>query len=232
MTNREDSREEKIKKAKEAEKEKSLEVWLPKTELGKLVRGEKIKTLDEIFDKNMPILEPEIVDSLTDLEEILVDVQKTTRVVKAGRKFSFRASIIVGNGDGYIGVGTGKDKERLPAIRKATREAKLSLFRVKRGFGSWEDASTAMHSVPFKVTGKSASVRVTLIPAPRGVGLVAPPNIKNVLRLAGIQNVWIKTYGNTRTRLNSVRATVDALNNTNKMSVSKDLERKIKLEKK
>ncbi len=217
-------REEMAEARKQSEKEKALAEWIPKTELGRMVKEEKILSLDEIFTKKIPILESEIVDTLTSMEDMLVDTQKTTRVVRAGRKFSFRVTVIVGNRNGYIGIGTAKDKEKWPAVKKAAKNAKLKLVQVKRGSGSWEDTTKIEHSIPFKVTGKNASVRVTLLPAPRGVGLVAADSIKDVLKLAGIKNVWVKTSGHTRTKLNFVRATVDALGKTTTILTDENFE--------
>jgi len=209
------------------EKEKMLSDWTAKTALGKLVHTGKITTMDEIFDKGYKIKEPEIVDSLLQLEEEIVDTAKTTRVVRAGRKFSFRVTVLIGNKDGYIGVGIGKDVDRFPAITKAKRSARLNLIKIQRGSGSWEEQPTEdKHSVPFKVEGKAGSVRVILMPAPKGIGLAVGHNIRKVMELAGIQNVWGKTRGRSSTKLNFVRAAVDALAQTAEVKSTKDIERK------
>jgi len=215
------------KTREEEQKERMLENWIPKTELGKKVKAGNVKTLEEIFASNAKILEPEIVDSLISLEEKLVEVKKTTRVVRAGRKFSFRVTVLVGDRNKFLGVGTAKDVEKWPAVRKAARNAKLNLVEVRRGSGSWEAASTTDdNSVPFKVEGKGASVRVTLVPAPKGIGLVAGNNVKDVLAFAGIRDVWCKTKGNSPTMLNFVRATIDALSKTTRMKLSNDMLKK------
>lgn len=231
---REDKREEDERKKKTSEEEKAemLKEWVPKTKLGKMVLNGDIKSLEEAFNTNLPIMEPQIIDYLTDMEEKIVDVQKTTRVVRAGRKFSFRVSVLVGNKNGFIGIGTAKAKEKWPAAKKAADKAKLNLIRVKRGCGSWECTCGTPHSVPFKVSGRNASIRITLLPAPKGVGLVVGDQIKDVLRFAGIQDVWSRSSGHTRTELNFVRAAIDALAKTNKLKVSKDVERKIEEEEK
>lgn len=224
----EEENEGKIQSRKLTEKEKVLQDWVPKTELGKKVKQGGFASLDEVFNTNKKILEPEIVDSLTDLEEVVIEIKKTTRVVRAGRKFSFRAAVLVGNKNGLIGLGTAKDTEKWPAVRKATKSAKLNLININRGSGSWEEQPTeARHSVPFKVVGRSGGVHVTLIPAPKGTGLVVGHNIKPVLELAGVQNVWSKARGSTTTKLNFVRATYDALLQTTKMHVSDDVEKKV-----
>ena len=213
---------------KGAEKEEALKEWVPRTELGKLVLNGKIKSLEEILLSNKKIMEPEIVDYLEpDMQTLVVDVKKTARVVRAGRKFSFRAAVLIGNKKGIIGIGMAKDREKWPAVRKAEKNAKLNLILVKRGCGSWECGCNEEHSVPFQVTGKCASVRVTLIPAPKGAGLVVGNKIKPVMEFAGIKDVWSKTKGNTSTALNFVRAAIDALRKTLKVKQSPDMERKI-----
>jgi small subunit ribosomal protein S5 len=98
-----------------------------------------------------------------------------------------------------------------PAIRKAIANAKLNIIEVKQGCGSWECGCGTTHSIPFKVTGKSGSVRVTLVPAPKGIELVASDVIKKILRIAGIKDVWVSTSGETRTKVNSANATFEAL---------------------
>ena len=210
------------------ERQNVLSNWTPKTELGRMVKNAKITSMDEVADKGLRILEPEIIDSLMPVEEHLIEVARTTRVTNAGRKYSYRAALVVGNKNGYIGFGTAKDADRFPAINKARRVAKLNLVRVYRGSGSWEEQATEdKHSVPFKVTGKSGSVRVTLMPAPKGTGLAVGKGIRPVLVLAGIRNAWGRTKGRSTIQLNFVRAAIDALEQTGRMKASKDIERKL-----
>lgn len=221
----------KLKRGKRANRqEESIDAeipinWVPKTKLGKLVMEGKITNLDEIFNGKMKIMEPEIVDSLASLNEKTVDTTKTARVVRAGRKFAFRVAVLVGNKNGYVGLGLGKDKERLSALRKASRKARLNLVRVKSGCGSWECTCGTNHSVPFRVEGECSSVKVKLMPAPRGVGLVVGDKIKDVIAYAGIKDVWGKTKGDSRTSLNYVTAAIDALSKTTKLKVSPDIEK-------
>jgi len=211
-----------------SEKQNMLNNWVPKTELGRAVKAGKITSIDEVYEKGLNILEPEIVDSLLKLDDHLVQVARTTRVTRAGRKYSYRGDVLVGNRAGYIGIGTAKDADRFPAINKAKRIAKLNLVRVYRGSGSWEEQPTDdKHSVPFKVTGKSGSVRVTLMPAPKGTGLAVGKGIKPVMELAGIRNVWGRTKGRSTIQLNFVQAAIDALSQTAKMKSSRDIERKL-----
>lgn len=209
-------------------KEKELAAWVPKTVLGKKIKDGEIASIEQAFLAGNRILEPEAVDFLLhDLGEQLIEFNKTTRVTRSGRVFSFRATVLVGDKQKYIGIGTGKDKERFPALRKAAKNAKLALIKVNKGCGSWECGCTENHSVPFRVKGKSASVRVILIPAPKGTGLVVGDNIKEVLRFAGVKDAWCKTFGNTASKLDFVKAAIDALSNTGKMRVSNDFETKL-----
>ena len=196
----------------------NLEAWEPKTQVGRMVKEGEITDIDYILDRGLPILEPEIVDALLpDITEEVIDVTLVQRMHKSGRRARFRATVVVGNKNGYVGVGMGKAKEVGPAIRKAIAQAKLSIIRVKKGCGSWECGCGRPHSIPYAVRGRCSSVKVELLPAPRGVGLVAGDVAKAVLRLAGIKDVWTKTFGDTRTTYNFAMATFDALNKLNRI---------------
>ncbi len=205
----------------------SLEEWVPKTRLGWMVKEGRIASIKEIFDSNMVIKEPEIVDYLLpDLKHEVVDVNIVQKQTDAGRLTRFRVMVVVGNFDGYVGIGLGKAKQLRRAIDKAIREAKLNIVPVRRGCGSWECSCHEPHSVPFTVSGRAGSVRIRLIPAPKGTGLVAGDAAKVVLRYAGIQDVWTWTKGETRTTINFVAATYDALRNTYKFVTVYDWARK------
>lgn len=205
----------------------SLEEWVPKTRLGWMVKEGRIASIKEIFDSNMVIKEPEIVDYLLpDLKHEVVDVNIVQKQTDAGRLTRFRVMVVVGNFDGYVGIGLGKAKQLRRAIDKAIREAKLNIAPVRRGCGSWECSCHEPHSVPFTVTGRAGSVRIRLIPAPKGTGLVAGDAAKVVLRYAGIQDVWTWTKGETRTTINFVAAAYDALRNTYKFVTVYDWARK------
>jgi len=195
----------------------SLEEWVPRTRLGRLVKEGKIVSIKEIFDANMVIQEPEIVDYLLpDLKHEIVDISIVQKQTDAGELTRFRALVVIGNLDGYVGIGFGKAKQLRQAIEKAIIDAKLNIVPVRRGCGSWECSCTEAHSIPFTVVGKSGSVAVKLIPAPKGTGLVAGDAAKVVLRYAGIKDVWTWSRGETRTTLNFVMATYEALKNTYK----------------
>ena len=189
--------------------------WEPRTRVGRLVKEGVITTIDEIFARNMPILEPEIVDYLLpDLKHEVIDVKIVQKMTDAGRVTKFRATVVVGNEDGYVGIGKGKARQLRQAIEKAIVNAKLNIIPVRRGCGSWECKCGTAHSVPYTVRGKSGSVEVVLKPAPLGTGLVIGDAAKVVLRLAGIRDVWSSTKGETRTTYNFARATYNALRNT------------------
>ncbi|MFQ6105859.1 MAG: 30S ribosomal protein S5, partial [Candidatus Hydrothermarchaeaceae archaeon] len=146
--------------------------------------------------------------------EEVIDITIVQRMHKSGRRVRFRATVAIGNKDGYVGLGTSIAKEVGPAIRKAIRDAKLNLIEVRRGCGSWECGCGESHSVPFEVTGKAGSVRVTLLPAPKGIGLAAGDVSKKVLSLAGLTDMWSRTRGQTKTTVNTAKATFNALKDT------------------
>ncbi len=198
------------------------EEWEPKTNLGRMVKEGTITDIDEILEKGLPIMELEIVNSLLpDLEEEVMDVNLVQRMHKSGRKVNFRVIVAVGNKNGYVGLGQGKAKEVGPAIRKAVDNAKFNIIKVRRGCGDWGCVCGREHTVPFKISGKSGSVRVTLIPAPGGVGLAVGDVGKTILGLAGIDDVWSQTMGQTQTTINFANAVFDALKHLSKVKAKK-----------
>jgi small subunit ribosomal protein S5 len=191
------------------------DTWIPKTKLGELVR-EGLITIDKIFENNLPVKEKEIIDILLpQLEESVVHIKMVQQMSASGQRSKFKAVVLVGS-EGYIGVGAAKSREVGPAIRKAIDKAKLSVIPILRGCGSKECGCGHTHSIPFKVEGKCGSVKIRLIPAPAGVGLASADKVKQVLKLAGIEDIWSKTFGDTRTSENLVKATFDALKNAHK----------------
>jgi small subunit ribosomal protein S5 len=137
--------------------------------------------------------------------------KQTQKKTPEGNKPSFSSFAVVGDGDGHVGGGLGKSKDTLPAREKAVRAAKLAVFRIRRGCGSWECGCRTPHSIPFAVEGKCGSVHVRLMPAPKGKGLTIEKECQKVLRLAGIKDVWSKTSGQTRVKQNLVFALLAAL---------------------
>jgi small subunit ribosomal protein S5 len=193
------------------------EEWIPKTKLGELVKQGLI-TLDKIFQNNLVVKEKEIIDILLpQLREDVITIRMVQKMTASGQRSRFKAVVIVG-ADGFLGVGASKSKEVGPAIRKAIDKAKLSVIPIMRGCGSGECGCGGTHSIPFKIEGKCGSVKMRLIPAPAGVGLACADKVKQVLRLCGIEDIWSKTFGDTRTSENLVKATFDALKNAHKLN--------------
>lgn len=195
-----------------------LDEWIPKTKLGRLVKDGHINGIEEILENNYRIREPEIVDALfPELKQEVVDVSMVQRQSDSGQQKSFRITVIVGNGEGVLGIGVGKAPEFVPAVRAAESRAKLNITKFRRGCGSWECRCHDPHSIPFEVYGTSGSVSVTLRPAPKGTGLVTADVGKIVLRIAGLNDVWSISKGRSRTSSNFAKAFVDALLQTYKM---------------
>lgn len=196
----------------------SLEEWIPRTKVGRMIKEGKIKSISELFANHFRITEVEIVDYLLPgLEQEVIDINLVQKQTAAGERSKFRAIAVVGNRDGFVGLGTGKAVHVVSAIEKAVKNAKMNLIPVRRGCGSWECACGSPHSVPVKVMGKQGSVKMELIPAPRGLGIVAGEAARVVLELAGIEDVWTRTYGETRTTLSFAGSAYEALKNTNKI---------------
>jgi small subunit ribosomal protein S5 len=209
--------------------EEKKQAWQPRTKLGKLVLEGKIKSLDEILEKGYKIKEPEIVDYLEPnlkIELVLIGrggtkggakkriaVKRSVKVTASGRRVRYSVMVIVGNENGIVGIGRGKAKDGRSAYLKAIRNAKLNLIKVIRGCGSWECGCSEPHSIPWKTYGKSGSVKVILMPAPKGTGLVVDDESKKLFRLAGIKDVWSKTFGRTKQHMNLIQAMFDALRN-------------------
>ncbi len=200
-----------------------LDEWIPKTKLGRLVKEGHINNIEEIINNNYRIREPEIVDALfPDLRQEVVDVSMVQRQSDSGQQKSFRLTVVVGNGEGVLGIGVGKAPEFVPAVRAAESRAKLNITMFRRGCGSWECRCHDPHSIPFEVDGTAGSVRVTLRPAPKGTGLVTADVGKIVLRIAGLNDVWSITKGRSRTSSNFAKAFVDALTRTYRMLPPQD----------
>ncbi|MCL4399605.1 30S ribosomal protein S5 [Candidatus Parvarchaeota archaeon] len=231
----ENKAEETVSEAKiEIEKEASKPVesvpkseYSFKTSLGRAVGAGEITDIDYILDNNLKILEPEIVDHL--LPDLSTDflfigqskgklgggkrriIRNTQKVTAKTKRQHFSAMAIVGDSNGHIGVGKGRSLESVSAKEKAVKRAKLSIIKISRGCGSWECACRGTHSIPFTISGKCGSVVVTLLPAPKGIGFCVADDIKTILKLAGIRDVWSRVVGQTSTRINLGYATFEAL---------------------
>ena len=136
----------------------------------------------------------------TEFEEKVLYINRCAKVVKGGRKFSFSALILIGDGQGHIGFGFAKANEVADAIRKGTEAAKKNVFTFELE-GS---------SIPHEVFVEWDGAKVLLKPAPDGTGVIAGSKVRSVLELGGVKNVVAKSFGSNNP-LNQVRATIRAL---------------------
>jgi small subunit ribosomal protein S5 len=204
--------------------------WIPKTALGNLVAEGKVTTMSDAIATRLRIREPEIVDILLpDVADEVIDVNMVQRMTDSGRRVRFAITVVVGNSDGYVGLGRARGKEVGPAIRKAIDSAKLSIVEIKRGCGSWECGCGKPHTFPFEVIGKSGSVDIEFKPAPRGVGLAVSEIPRHVLRLAGIKDAWSISGGHTKTTVNYGLAAFDAMRRTASMRVTQEQATRLKI---
>jgi small subunit ribosomal protein S5 len=208
--------------------------WIPKTELGKKA-AEGLITLDEIFKQGLKIKEPEIVDKLIpSLQNDIIYIggspgkgggirrtptRRTARMHRSGRRYKVSAMVVIGNGDGYFGIGMAHAIEHKDAIDKAMENAKLNIIPIKRGCGSWECNCGEEHTIPMQIEGRSGSLRVQLVPAPKGIGLCINDEAKKLMRLAGVRDIWSKSFGESRTRVNYTLAIFDAFKKMNTMKI-------------
>ena len=137
-----------------------------------------------------------------EFEERVVVVNRVTKVVKGGRRFRFAALVVVGDHKGRVGYGTGKAQEVPEAIKKAVEDAKKNIIYVP----------IVKTSIPHAITGVAGAGQVFLKPAPAGTGIIAGGPVRNVVELAGIQDIFSKSQGSS-TPINIIRATFDALKN-------------------
>jgi small subunit ribosomal protein S5 len=150
-----------------------------------------------------------------ELKDRVVAINRVAKVVKGGRRFSFTALVVVGDGGGHVGIGLGKAKEVPEAIRKAVEHAKKELILVPL-----RDTT-----VPCEITGRYGSGRVFLKPASQGTGLIAGGSVRAVLEAAGVQDVLTKTIGSHNPH-NVLKATIDALQRMRRLQDLHALRRK------
>jgi len=195
--------------------QKEEEVWIPKTSIGKRVLSGEINSMEEILSQGLRIQEAGIVKKLLpDLKTEVIDVGIIQKMTPNGQSTRFRAIVAAGNENGWLGIGMGKSKQMRIAIEKANNAAYLDVSPVKLGCGSWECKCDQKHSVPFKVKGKGGSVVIEILPAPRGLGLVAGRKIRNLLRLAGLKDAWTTAKGSTTTMNSTSKAVLQCLRHT------------------
>jgi len=195
--------------------QKPEEVWIPKTSIGKRVIAGEINSMEEILSKGLRIQEAGIVKKLLpDLKTEVIDVGIIQKMTANGQSTRFKALVAAGNENGWLGIGMGKSKQMRIAIEKANTAAYLNVSPVKLGCGSWECRCDLNHSVPFKVKGKGGSVTIEILPAPRGLGLVAGRKIKNLLKMAGIKDAWTTAKGSTPTMNSTSKAVLECLRQT------------------
>ncbi len=150
-----------------------------------------------------------------DLEERVVQINRVSKVVKGGRRFSFSTVVVVGDGKGHVGVGMGKAAEVPEAIRKGTEAAKKNMIRVPLVGGT----------VPHDVLAKFAATKVMLRPAAPGTGVIAGRGVRPVVEAAGIKDVLSKVYGSNNP-VNVVKAAFQALSeltSLNEMARRRDM---------
>jgi len=188
--------------------------WEPRTRLGRKVQNGDVSSMEQALDSGLPLKEAEIVDQLLPgLEDEVLDINMVQRMTDSGRRVKFRCVVAVGNRDGYLGYAQARDDQVGGAIQKAIDVAKLNIISVDRGSGSWEDQPGGTNSLTRTATGKAGSVTVEVKPAPQGLGLAAAETVRNILELAGVEDAWTNSDGNTRTTVNLAKATFNALEN-------------------
>lgn len=139
----------------------------------------------------------------TQWEERVVQVKRVTKVVKGGKKLSFRAILIIGNAKGQIGVGVGKANDVIGAVKKGISDAKKHIISIPL---------TKYKSIPHPIEGISGAAKIILRPSATGSGVIAGGSTRTVLELAGIKNILAKQIGSNN-QLNNARATLNALAN-------------------
>ncbi|ERG92758.1 MAG: ribosomal protein archaeal type S5 [Haloquadratum walsbyi J07HQW1] len=197
-----------------SQSQRNSDGWTPRTRLGRMVQDGDVTSMEQALNSGLPLKEPELVDQLLPgLDDEVLDINMVQRMTDSGRRVKFRCVVAIGNRDGFLGYAEGRDDQVGSAIQKAIDVAKLNLISVDRGSGSWEDSAGGVNSLTRNAEGKAGSVTVEVMPAPQGLGLAAAETVSNILELAGVQDAWTRSNGNTRTTVNLAKATYNALRN-------------------
>nr|QUE29221.1 ribosomal protein S5 [Erythrotrichia welwitschii] len=148
-----------------------------------------------------------------ELERKVVQIRRVTKVVKGGKKLSFRAVVIIGNEKGQVAVGIGKAGDVMGAVKKGVADGKKHLVDIPL---------TKSNSIPHRINGRAGAAKIMMRPAAPGTGVIAGGSVRTVLELAGVQNILAKQLGSNNP-LNNARATIDALKNLKTLnSAAKD----------
>jgi small subunit ribosomal protein S5 len=152
----------------------------------------------------------------TEWQERVVQIRRVTKVVKGGKKLSFRAILVIGNEKGQVGVGVGKASDVIGAVKKAVTDGKKNLVTI---------AITKNNSIPHVITGQSGAAKVIIRPSAPGSGVIAGGAVRTMLELGGVKNILAKQLGSS-SPLNNARAAVDAFNHLktfSQISIERDI---------
>lgn len=187
------------------------------TKLGRLVKSSQTQIkLEEVYLWACPIKEHQIIEEFLPsqgpndlLQDEVLEIKPVQKQTNAGQRTRFRATVVVGDHNGHVGLGQKASKEVATAIRGAIIAAKLRVIPVRRGY--WGSTRGDPHTIPCQLSGRCGSVLIKLIPAARGCGIVAGTTTRKLLEKSGIHDVFTKSTGSTRTKLNSAKALFRAL---------------------
>lgn len=155
---------------------------------------------------------PKMMEEKREFEEEVLQIDRVTRVVKGGRRLSFRATIVIGDRKGRVGIGLGKSTEVATAIRKGLADAKKHLIRV----------SIKNDTIPHEVRIKYKSAKILIMPAKPGTGIIAGGATRKILALAGVRNILSKSFG-TNNRIVAAQATIKALSSLDQFTTDKEI---------
>ncbi|VDK28072.1 unnamed protein product [Gongylonema pulchrum] len=159
--------------------------WTPVTKLGRLVKDGKVTSIEQIYQKSIPVLEHQIVDRLLPgLKNQVLRILPVQKETSGGLRTRFRAFVAIGDRNGHVGLGVQCAKRVSTAIRRAVYRAKTSVVPIRRAYWHFKTG------VPHTIVARYYEVQVKLYPAPRGTGICGPPVIQKLLGLGGIQDCY------------------------------------------